>query len=56
MEKDVNQADSGSRKIWMTPKLEVLGIEQTYAEDDYWEFKEFNGFWKRNYVSTSVES
>lgn len=39
----------------MTPKLEVLDIEQTHAED-YWEFKEFGSFWKRNFVSTSVES
>jgi hypothetical protein len=56
VEKDVYSADSISRKIWMTPKLEVLDIEQTYADDNYWEFKEFNGFWKRNFVSTSVES
>ena len=56
MEKDVYSTDSSSRKIWMTPKLEVLDIEQTHAEDNYWEFKEFGGFWKRNFVSTSVDS
>lgn len=56
MEKEVISADSCSRKLWVTPQLEVLNIEQTHAEDNYWEFKEFNGFWKRNFVSTSVDS
>lgn len=56
MKKNIISEESNRRKLWIAPKLDVLDIEQTYAEDKYWEFKEFNGFWKRNFVSTSVES
>lgn len=56
MENNIILKDSSSRKTWITPKLEVLEVQATYAEEGYWEFKEFNGFWKRNFVSTSVES
>lgn len=56
MEKELPIAACTNKKEWMTPQLEVLNMKHTYADDGHWEFNEFDGFWKRNYVSTSLES